>query len=92
MTYKEWFKDLDIEHDIDEVFCLYRTVKERSSEWGYEITKKPNCFVVAKPQSPLTAGHRFTARTAGGFCNYLDSLYDLGVEGEYERCKAIKKD
>ena len=88
MAYKEWFKDLDIKDDIDQVHSLYRTVKECSGEWGYEIKKRNNGFTVSKSGS---VPHIFTRASKEKFCEYLDGLYDLGVEGEYERYRAMQK-
>ena len=88
MTYKEWFSDMEIRHDINEVYCLYRTVKERSSDWGYEVRICTKSFVVSKI---MIEPHRFTSRSQKNFCDYLDDLYDLGIEGEYERYRGMMK-
>lgn len=88
MTYKEWFNDLNIRNDIEAVFSLYRTIKECSQEWGYEIKKRKNGFKVSKNGDEH---HIFTLDSKKKFCDYLDSLYSLGVEGEYERYRATQK-
>jgi hypothetical protein len=88
MSYEDWFNELDIQDDIDEVFCLYRTIKERSSNWGYDVKDSGNIFVVSNCYGEA---HRFTSKTQLTFCNYLDSLYELGVEGEHELQKNMRK-
>jgi hypothetical protein len=82
MTFAEWFDSMDIRHDIDEVFCLYRTVLEHSDSWGYDVTISPHSFVVSRYD---VEPHRFTKNTAKQFCEYLDSLFELGVDGEHYR-------
>lgn len=85
MTYQTWFDSMDIRHDIEEVHSLYNTVKDHSSDWGYDVKKSPQSFEVSRYN---IEPHRFTAKTAMAFCEYLDSLYDLGVDGEYIRVTA----
>ncbi len=82
MSFIEWYKEMDIAHDINEVFCLYRTVQERSSNYGYDVKDSGKTFTVA---STFAEPHRFSKKTAQQFCDYLDSLYDTGVEGEHAR-------
>lgn len=85
MTYQAWFESMDISHDINEVHSLYNAVKDRSSDWGYEVKKSPKSFEVSRYD---IEPHRFTAKTAKDFWEYLDSLYELGVDGEYIRVTA----
>lgn len=82
MTFTEWFESLDIRGNIDEIFCLYRTVLEHSDTWGYDVKVTPHSFVVSRYD---IEPHRFTEKTASQFCDYLDSLFESGVEGEHYR-------
>lgn len=88
MTYQAWFESMDISHDINEVHSLYNTVKDHSNDWGYggyDVKNSSQSFEVSRYD---IEPHRFTAKTAKDFCEYLDSLYDLGVDGGYVRVTA----
>lgn len=92
--YNRWFADcdFDLNDDFDEIYSLYRTVKDLDAGYGINMT-----YVHQSNEVELRSGRNDSVLKLREvdrecFVKYLDGLFELGIEGEETYRKAIELD
>ena len=92
MTYKEWFKDLELDGNINAIHSLYCSVRDSESVGEFAVV---NCGAGARVTVPGTVDDEYEFKSKSEreeFCAWLDTINEPGVEIKYEEWKANSKD
>ena len=94
--YKSWFDglDVDLSADFDEIHSLYSAIQSNSGGYAEVQLLGPDQEGAIRIAMPDRSDERLvlSAGERGEFLTYLDSLYDLTVDGEYMFRRAMEKD
>lgn len=94
--YKSWFNDLDVDlsADFDKVHSLYRSVQSNDPQYAEVELEVPDSSGTIRVSIPDRSDVKLmlTQEEKDEFLSYLDSLYDLTVDGEYMFRRAMEKD
>lgn len=92
--YNRWFADCDFDFndDFDEIYSLYRTVKDLDSGYGISMTFSPESNEVEIRSDRNESVLKLREEDREGFVKYLDGLFELGMEGEEAYRKAMERD
>ena len=92
--YNRWFADCDFDFndDFDEIYSLYRTVKDLDSGYGISVTYLPGSNEVEIRSDRNESVLKLREEDREGFVKYLDGLFELGMEGEEAYRKAMERD
>ena len=91
MKLNEWFDNLFIEDDFDEIHSVYRAISDDGGEWGYEVRKHSNGQYSIIDSDGNKASYSGSEKNS--FLDYLDEKYGEGsVDGKWVRLEAFHKD
>ena len=89
--YKEWLELEGIE-TAEDMLQVYRPVKDNEKGWKYSLspvrTGTAGRYVLSGGDEDLL----LTSKSIAAFVKYMDSLFELGVEGQYAYEHAMDKD
>ena len=88
--YKGWLEriDFDLDDRFAEVYRLYRTIKDVDGDYGVSFRMEgENMLVRYPPDSDFEL--LLTPEKRNEFAIYLDSLFELGVDGEWSMRQAM---
>lgn len=93
--FRSWFGDIDMDLsvDFDDVHSLYSAIQTNANNYaGVEIQqgKSSDTVLVRMPERSETT-LELSADSKDEFLSYLNSLYDLTVDGEYAFRKAMER-
>ena len=87
--YKAWLDAENID-TAEDMLQIYRPVKDDETGWVYTIVPvrgvSPNVIVKGGKNDLL-----LTPKSRDAFVKYMDSLFELGVEGQYALDHAMEK-
>lgn len=94
--YKSWFDglDVDLSADFEEIHSLYSAVQSNTGGYAEVQLQGPDPDGAIRVTMPDRSEEKLvlSAGKRDEFLNYLDSLYDLTVEGERAFRLAMEKD
>lgn len=85
--FKSWLDNQGLE-GAEDMLQVYRPVSASETGWAYSIIPEGVGYVVKGGEEELF----LTERSRMAFTKYMDSLYELGVEGQYMFDHAMSKD
>ena len=85
--FKAWLDDQGIEC-AEDMLQIYRPVSASETGWAYSVSPEGCGYVVRGGEQELF----LTDRSRAAFVRYMDSLFELGVEGQYMFDHAMSKD
>lgn len=90
VDYKNWFDniDFDLDDNFDEVHSLYHAIKDSDSTCGVNIDHRDGRLIVRYPEE-CEIELSIPEEEKDQFISYLDSLYELTVDGEYALRQAM---
>lgn len=90
VDYKNWFDNIDFDLDdrFDEVYSLYHAIKDMDSSYGVAVERKDGKLIVRYPAESQVA-LSISEDEKEGLVNYLDSLYELTIDGEHALRQAM---
>lgn len=87
--YKAWLDAENIE-TAEDMLQIYRPVASGETGWTYSVVPArggaPNVIVKGGEDDLL-----LTPKSRGAFVKYMDSLFELGVDGQYALDHAMEK-
>lgn len=88
--YKAWFDSLDFDLDdrFEEVHSLYRAIKDPDGGYGIPVRNDNGHFSVRYP-ADAEVELSIPEDKRDELAAYLDSMYELTVEGEYALRQAL---
>ena len=92
MKLKEWFDNLSIEEDFDEIHSVYRAIYDDGGNWGYDVQKFSNGrYSITDPEGNKAS---YSKSEKQCFLDYLDEKYGdgLGVDGNWVKLEALRKE
>ena len=92
MKLNDWFDNLSIEEDFDEIHSVYRAIYDDGGEWGYVVQKFSNGQYSITDSEGNKASYSKSEKLL--FIDYLDEKYGdgLGVDGKWIMLKGIHKE
>ena len=91
MKLNEWFNNLAIEDDFDEIHSVFRAISDDGGEWGYEVRKNSNGHYSITDSDENKASYSESEKDC--FLAYLDEKYGEGsVDGKWVMLNALHKE
>lgn len=76
--FKEWLDNQSGIDGAEDLLQIFRPIADREDGWQYTMKEDGDGFVVSGGEGCLF----LTQRSRDAFIRYMDSLYELGVEGQ----------
>ena len=89
--FKEWLALEGVE-TAEDMLQVYRPVKDNEKGWKYSLSPVPTGssgrYILSGGDEDLL----LTSKSREAFIKYMDSMFELGVEGQYAYEHAMGKD
>ena len=92
MKLNEWFNELSIDDNLDEIHSVYRAIYDDGGKWGYDVKKFSNGRYAITDSEGNRASYSKSEKEC--FIEYLDEKYGCGqgVEGQWMMSNALHKE
>lgn len=78
VDFKEWLENQPGIDGAEDLLQIYRPIADQEDGWMYTMKEEGDGFVVSGGEGELF----LTQRSRSAFIRYMDSMYELGVEGQ----------
>ena len=92
MKLNDWFDNLSIEEDFDEIHSVYRAISDDGGDWGYDVRK----FVNGRYSITDSEGNKasYSKSEKQCFLDYLDKKFGDGqsVDAKWVMLTVLQKE
>lgn len=88
VDFKEWLENQYGIDGAEDLLQIYRPIANQEDGWMYSMVPEGDGYVVRGGEKELY----LTQRSRDAFVKYMDSLHELGVEGQAAFDKAMRRE